>query len=62
VFKAEVFLIDTSAQGQPCFKKARGFDDVHAGNDSDGKKEKSNEEKTFSPQRHRAAEKFGGNN
>jgi len=62
MFEAEVFLIDTSAQGQPCFKIARGFDDVHAGNDSDGKKEKSNEEKTFSPQRHIAAEKIGGNN
>jgi hypothetical protein len=34
--EAEVFLIDTSAEGKPFFRTARGFNDVHAGNDSDG--------------------------
>jgi hypothetical protein len=43
VFKAEILLIDMSALGQPGFKLARGLDDVHARNDSDGKREKSNE-------------------
>ena len=34
VFQAEVFLIDAGALGQPGFELARGFDYVHAGNDS----------------------------
>lgn len=42
VFEAEVVLIEVSALGQPAFEVAGGFDDVHAGNDSDGEKGKSN--------------------
>ena len=42
VFEAEVFLIEVSALGEPGFELAGGFDDVHAGNDSDGGKGKSN--------------------
>lgn len=47
VLKTKVFLIDMSALGQPLFEIACGFDDVHAGNDSDGEKKKSNERKDF---------------
>jgi hypothetical protein len=42
VFETKVFLIEMSALDQPFFEIAGGFDDVHAGNDSDGEKEKSN--------------------
>ena len=42
VLESKVFLIQMSALGQPFFEMAGGFDDIHAGNDSDGKKEKSN--------------------
>jgi hypothetical protein len=34
VFQAEVFLIDAGVQCEPGFELARGFDYVHAGNDS----------------------------
>jgi hypothetical protein len=55
-----------SALGQPAFEVAGGFDDVHAGNDSDGEKGKSRRAaglslrivlKGRSPQRHRDTEK-----
>ena len=42
VLETKVFLVEMSALGQPFFEIAGGFDDVHAGNDSDGEKEKSN--------------------
>jgi hypothetical protein len=53
VFEAEVFLIETRAQGQPCFKIAGGFDDVHAGNNSGVEKRKSNQEAAFATEAQR---------
>jgi len=44
MFEAEVFLVEVSAQGQPVFKMAGRFNDVHAGNDSEARKKKSNVE------------------
>ena len=43
VFQAKVFLVEVSAEAQPFFKIARSFDDIHAGNDSDVRKQKSND-------------------
>ena len=43
-----------SALGQPFFEIAGGFDDIHAANDSDGEKEKSN--KRRKPFHHRDTE------
>jgi hypothetical protein len=43
VLQAEIFLVEMSAEAQPFFEIAGGFDYVHAGNDSDGWKKKSNE-------------------
>jgi hypothetical protein len=42
VFDAQVFLIEVSALGEPVFKLAGRFDNIHAGNDSGGENGKSN--------------------
>jgi hypothetical protein len=42
VFKAEVFLVEVRALGEPVLELAGSFDDVHAGNDSGGENGKSN--------------------
>ena len=42
MLQAEIFFVEMSAEAQPFFKVATGFDYVHAGNDSDGRKRKSN--------------------
>ncbi len=59
VLQAEVFLVDAGAQGEPGFELARGFNYVHAGNDSGGGNGKSNGagRQDFSPQSHRDTEK-----
>src|SRR5579862_2798770 len=42
VLQAKIFFVEMSAEAQPVFEIASGLDYVHAGNDSDGWKQKSN--------------------
>src|SRR5579863_7165748 len=48
MFKAEIGGVYVSALAQPVFKVPGSFDNVHAGNDSEGRIAKSNDRNTFS--------------
>ena len=43
MLQVEIFRGEMSAEAPPFFETAGGFDYVHAGNDSDGWKKKSND-------------------
>lgn len=55
VFQAEISFVDLRPQGKPLLELARGFNDVHAGNDSGGENGKSNRARIRF--RHRGTEK-----
>jgi hypothetical protein len=42
MLQVEIVFVEMGAEAQPFFETSGGFDDVHAGNDSDGWKKKSN--------------------
>lgn len=58
VFKAEVFLVEVRALGEPVLELAGSFDDVHAGNDNGEENGKSNGEGLFTTEAQRHGERM----